>query len=183
MPDTYSAFEVARWFIERAASSDAELSNLKLQKLLYYAQGRYLVTTGRPLFREPVEAWDHGPVVSDVYHACKGNGGASVAIDVTEWPQSVVDQESKRILEAVWANEGKLDAWKLRAMTHSEPPWKLHFEAGKRHAVIPNDAIQKFFSEQHLAPSLSIDDALSEWVDASHDLAERFLPGSEVAEW
>jgi uncharacterized phage-associated protein len=39
------------------------ISNLKLQKLLYYAQGFYLAIYGKALFEEDIVAWEHGPVV------------------------------------------------------------------------------------------------------------------------
>lgn len=180
---TGSAFVVARWFIVKAAATDAELSNLKLQKLLYYAQGRYLARTGRPLFPQPIEAWDHGPVVSAVYHACKGHGSGSVDVDISSWSIGAIDREAERILDAVWAEEGGLAAWKLRQMTHHEPPWRDHYAVDSRHVVIPNDAILRFFRGQHLAPSLSIDEALAEWADESHQIAEDFLPDLDAAEW
>ena len=50
------------------------ISNLKLQKLLYYCQGTYLAIKGTPLFEHPIEAWEHGPVVPEVYHQYKEHG-------------------------------------------------------------------------------------------------------------
>ena len=72
----YSAKTVAKWFLyyNQAAidSEDADLiSNLKLQKLLYYAQGCYLAIKGKPLFFEKILAWAHGPVVNEVYQEYK----------------------------------------------------------------------------------------------------------------
>ncbi|MFD2419431.1 Panacea domain-containing protein [Amycolatopsis pigmentata] len=64
----YNASTVAKWFVAWAEADDeATLSNLKLQKLLYYAQGHYLALTGRPLFDDEIQAWSHGPVVPAVY--------------------------------------------------------------------------------------------------------------------
>ncbi len=68
---TFRARDIARWFIAWAENVDAEVSNLKLQKLLYYAQGHRLGATGEPLFSDPIQAWAHGPVVAEVYHAYK----------------------------------------------------------------------------------------------------------------
>lgn len=50
MGDPYSALTIAKWFVAWAEAEEDELSNLKLQKLLYYAQGHYLACYGRPLF-------------------------------------------------------------------------------------------------------------------------------------
>lgn len=183
MASTESALVVARWFLAKAAAADADLSNLKLQKLLYYAQGRYLARTGRALFPEPIEAWDHGPVVSTVYHACKGYGSGPVGLDVLSgWSQAAIDREAERILDAVWAEEGSLAAWKLRQMTHREAPWRDSFD-GSRHKVIPVDAIREYFSSQHAARNLSIEAAFAEWADESLQLADEFLPVSSKVEW
>ncbi|OQY42717.1 MAG: hypothetical protein B6240_13665 [Desulfobacteraceae bacterium 4572_87] len=45
------------------------ISNLKLQKLVYYAQGFYLALYDEPLFNEPIEAWTHGPVIRELYRS------------------------------------------------------------------------------------------------------------------
>lgn len=47
------------------------ITHLKLQKLVYYAQGLYLAYFNKPLFTQSVEAWRHGPVVNDLYHIFK----------------------------------------------------------------------------------------------------------------
>lgn len=180
MVRVYGAMDIAGWFAVKAKNYEADLSNLKLQKLLYYAQGRALAVNGAPLFSEPIEAWAHGPVVSDVYHAYKQFGSGSVGV-IDRPDQAEIDREARRILEAVWSEEGSKAAWRLREDTHAEPPWRNYFRADRRHVVIPVEAILDYFKAQHLAPSMSIDDAFSEWVDESLELAEEFLPAVEVS--
>lgn len=46
---------------------EPDLTNLKLQKLLYYAQAWHLVFRQEPLFTDRIEAWRHGPVVPSVF--------------------------------------------------------------------------------------------------------------------
>ena len=73
------AIEVARYFLSLTDEDAGELiSNLKLQKLLYYAQGFHLVIYGEPLFPETIEAWAHGPVVTSVYHQYKEYGSEPI---------------------------------------------------------------------------------------------------------
>ena len=64
-----SCHDVAQYFLAQMDEDAGDLiSNLKLQKLVYYAQGFALALHGRPLFRERVEAWTHGaPVVPELY--------------------------------------------------------------------------------------------------------------------
>ena len=62
-----NAQDVANFFIGRFQEAQDPVTNLKLQKLLYYAQGWYLAFFDEPLFDERIEAWLHGPVVPPIY--------------------------------------------------------------------------------------------------------------------
>ncbi len=65
-------FDVAEYFLSLADEEAGDfLSNLKLQKLVYYAQGFHLALFNRPLFMAAIHAWQHGPVVPELYHAYK----------------------------------------------------------------------------------------------------------------
>ncbi len=82
----YTASHIAKWFLAYNRSmmqdSDADtISNLKLQKLLYYAQGIFLAINDEPLFEEPILAWAHGPVVESVYHEYKAYGSSGIEFD------------------------------------------------------------------------------------------------------
>lgn len=146
MADTYSATTIAKWFVDWANSEDAELSNLKLQKLLYYTQGHHLAMYGRPLFRDKIQAWSHGPVVPDVYHEFKGFRSGTITLDDDDpfdWDD--VDSEITQFLIKVWNTYGGIAAWKLRNMTHAEPPWKDNFAQGEFYTIIPEEQIQAYF--------------------------------------
>lgn len=71
--EQFKARQIAEWFVAWAdETDDAEITQLKLQKLLYYAKGLHMRSSdGLPLFPERMEAWAHGPVVVDVYHDVK----------------------------------------------------------------------------------------------------------------
>ena len=67
----YSAIDVAKYIIWFCKENGYSISNLKLQKLLYFVQAQFLISTGAPAFKEEIEAWDFGPVVSKVYQYFK----------------------------------------------------------------------------------------------------------------
>jgi uncharacterized phage-associated protein len=72
---THSALTIAKYFLSIPDEDAGELvSNLKLQKLLYYAQGYHVAVHGikGPLFNDKVYAWKHGPVVKTVYNTYAG---------------------------------------------------------------------------------------------------------------
>ena len=72
----YKALDVANELLKRAADNGGGdlLTNLKLQKMLYYEQGFHLAYFNEPLFEEPIEAWQYGPVVPVVYNYYKSRG-------------------------------------------------------------------------------------------------------------
>lgn len=123
----YSASTIAKWFLAWAdltEDGDSDLSALKLQKLLYYAQGHYLAANGRPLFPEKIKAWSHGPVVPQVWHEYKSKGSQSLGSpDASEFNWDEVNSADTDFLVAIWNRYGGYSAWFLRNKTHQESPW------------------------------------------------------------
>jgi len=137
---------IAKWFIAWAEEEDeSDLSNLKLQKLLYYAQGHHLASHGTPLFKDEIQAWSHGPVVPIVYHEYKRFGSDDVVLpDDDPFEFSDIDDDTSVFLSKVWNTYGGYAAWRLRNMTHEERPWKDHFD-GRRSVVIPKGELKRYF--------------------------------------
>jgi uncharacterized phage-associated protein len=142
-----SALKIAEYIL---ASSHPEmgdiLSNLKLQKLLYYAQGAFLALKDKPLFEEDIFNWDYGPVVPEVYHQYKHNGNNAIAVPV-DFDFGVFSAEEIEVIDEVLQVFGQFSAWKLRDMTHQEKPWA----STQRNTMIPKALIQAYFKESMLA--------------------------------
>ena len=64
----YNAVDIARYVIERCSRQNKTISNLKLQKILYFIQAEFLIAKHQPCFAEKIQAWDFGPVVPEVYY-------------------------------------------------------------------------------------------------------------------
>lgn len=120
------------------------VSNLKLQKLCYYAQGFHLAMYNEPLFSEHIEAWTHGPVIPDLYHEYKvWNSGALPIpenIDLSKF-----DYQTRELLDEIHNVFGQFSAWKLANMTHEEWPWK---EAAPNREVISHNSLREYFKTQ-----------------------------------
>lgn len=144
----YSALAIAKWFVAWGEEEpEAALSNLKLQKLLYYAQGHHLARHGRPLFDDQVQAWSHGPVVPAVYHEFKRFGSGELGLDESDpfdWDD--IDEDTTQFLIGIWEAYGSLAAWRLRNMTHGEAPWSEHFVDGQRSIEIPHEDMRRWFN-------------------------------------
>lgn len=116
-----SALDVAKWFINATdrESGDA-ITHLKVQKLLYYAQGWHLAHFDRPLFGDDLQAWAHGPVAATVWNAFRECGYEALP------PQKVtrkVGNEVDGFLTSVNDEYGIYTAKRLERMTHEESPW------------------------------------------------------------
>ena len=132
-----TALKVARYFIWKANTEKKEITNKKLQKLLYYAQAWNLVFDGKPLFNDKIEAWIHGPAIAVVYNEYKKFGRDPINEKVVE--SDVKDLEKINVLNDVWKVYGKFDAGYLEILTHNELPWQKARE--KLDAKTPSDAV------------------------------------------
>jgi uncharacterized phage-associated protein len=116
--------DVAKYFLLKGDNEEESgICNLKLQKLLYYAQGFHLALFEQPLFDSPIEAWRHGPVCPEVYHKYKNFGGSLISAPKDFQPSSLFSQSLLEFLDEVYEVFGQFSAWKLRNLTHDEPPW------------------------------------------------------------
>jgi uncharacterized phage-associated protein len=111
---------------------------------VYYCQGFTLAITGEPLFPEPIEAWTHGPVCPPLYDAYKIYGKSPIPIDNLDLSVEPFTDQQMKIMGEVFEMYGQFSAWRLREMTHQEPPW-LETPQGQ---VITHDKLKAFFSTQ-----------------------------------
>lgn len=137
--------DVAKYFLTLCDDNAGDLiSNLKLQKLLYYAQGFHLAAFDEPLFSDEIEAWTYGPVVPEVYRAYKEYGSGALPVP-TDLDLDLFDEQTREHLAEVYKVFGQFSAWKLMHLTHEEPPWK---EAARTKAVISHEALKQYFKTQ-----------------------------------
>lgn len=141
-----SARDVADYFLGcvKMHEDDGEvISNLKLQKLVYYAQGFHLAIYGKPLFPEGVKAWKHGPVVPELYQDFKTYGGRHIdlpeSVDLSQY-----DDQTRELLDEIYEVYGQFSAWQLRNITHKEPPWA----DTTQNLEISHNAMKQYFKTQ-----------------------------------
>ena len=116
-----SCFEIANYFIWLASETGSFISNLKLQKLVYYTQAWHLAIYGEPLFEEDFQAWIHGPVIPELYQKYESFGWRPIDVDVTpQLPPATIE-----FLERVSDEYFSCDGYELERMTHAEAPWNL----------------------------------------------------------
>ena len=120
------AKDVANYFLFKAQGTTEEdqelISNLKLQKLLYYAQGLHLAIYNKPLFSDKIEAWTYGPVVPDLYHYYKKYNANGIQADKTFDP-SIISKETREFLDEIYEAFGQFSAIRLMHLAHSDQYW------------------------------------------------------------
>ncbi len=116
------------------------ITNLKLQKLLYFVQAICLMIFGKKAFPEKILAWSYGPVVNDVYQQYKQNHASGIN---SELNVKNVSSGLYKIINEVVNCYGSIEANKLIDFTHEEEPW-IKTEINKE---IDIDLIKNYFNK------------------------------------
>ena len=146
----YNALDVAHYIIYLASQNVIDevkgekvyegITNLKLQKILYFVQVFHLVKKDKPLFTENIQAWQYGPVVYEVYKQYKKNRSDSI---IRTKDTSVISEQDKQFIEEIWDSFGKYSTTKLVAITHAHTPWQEAYKTNNQ--VISNKSLQEYY--------------------------------------
>lgn len=158
----YKALEVAQYIINRSIETGSPVTNLKLQKVLYYTQAAFLVEYGEPCFEESIEHWRHGPVVPKVYSEYKGyvdkkildaqdeclevfvDSNGNLAAKRLEFNRNNFYEEDIELMNTVIDSYQNVEPWEMVDKTHEELPWRNTEPNG----IITKSSIMQYF-EQH----------------------------------
>ena len=146
------AFRVADFFLWNVDHSAGDsITNLKMQKLCYFAQARCLAHHGYPLFSERIEAWAHGPVVPALYFRFRKYKW--MGIDPTDAkPIRGLSEVQSEVLAGVWEKFSPKSARELENLTHSHAPWKDVYGDRKWGRActdaITHEAIKNFYEKR-----------------------------------
>ena len=159
----YNATEICAFFIDAGINEKRYVSNISLQKFLYFSQGLYLGAYDFPLFREAIYAWEFGPVVKDIYHSFKHFGNNSITDKNYKYilgngflnKTSALQEEDVKFLIYVWDSFKNYSPFELVELTHDEDgPWYNIYQnySGKipRDKEINLGAIKDYFIKTFL---------------------------------
>jgi uncharacterized phage-associated protein len=140
----YPAEDIAQYLIHLAnLEEDDPITNLKLQKLLYYVQGFHLALFNSPLFSENIVAWQYGPVVPEIYRKYKQYSRNPLESSEDFNPESI-DNDIRDLIDEVYGVYGKYTGTVLANFTHQEAPWKNT----EINDVISHQLMQAYFKSQ-----------------------------------
>ena len=137
----YSALEVAKYVITRCSEAGNPISNLKLQKMLYFLWVEFYRQTGRTLFYDDICAWQFGPVVPDVYYEYCSYAGRPINVI---YPITDISPRDRRILDGLIDEYMEVPVNTLINRTHSlGTAWDLTYRNGMgNRRTIPFDLIR-----------------------------------------
>lgn len=125
----YNAIELAWFILRRCADNGTPISNLQLQKILFFLQRLYLKKLNKPLFFNKIFAWQFGPVVRDVYYKFAIFSSVRIIpskLDPTpdfDLPDFILNEIDSR---------AKQKPWDMVDETHQKgTPWALIYQNGR----------------------------------------------------
>lgn len=136
-----TALDIAKYIISKCTKENCPISNLQLQKILYYIQKAYL-KNGKAAFFDDIEAWTFGPVVPNVYYYFCAYGAMPISFTFHD---IMIDCEDTKIIDPIVEEKRKLDPWDMVAETHkSGGAWdQIYRDGAGNHKIISRDLIRQ----------------------------------------
>lgn len=153
----YPAIVIANEIIKLAQAEDIPVTPMKLQKILYLANGIAYKRSGNKLVNERFEAWDYGPVIRNVYAIYRDFKGECINEPIDELVHTTgfnfalassfkVEDNDLKIIKEAWDNSKNLDAFTLSAWSHNKnSPWDKAYNADPRQVYISEDETKEYF--------------------------------------
>lgn len=139
---SYPAAAIANELLDLADRSNRKLTQIEIQKLVYFSHGWHLALADQNLIPDQIEAWTYGPVVRRLYDAFKKFGNSVITERALDWkvtPQGKFsscyptiqsasledDTFARAVVQGVWTKYGLLPPFRLVEITHLDgSPWQ-----------------------------------------------------------
>jgi len=157
----YRAASIANELLDLAGQNDRKLTQIEIQKLVYFVHGWHLAYRDSPLIGELFEPWKYGPVVRSLYDSFKKFGSDPITEKATSWQTNSEgaiievtpailsndddsDDYAVALTREVWRKYGMLAPFELVDVTHrADGPWAKAYYA--KQTYITNEAISEYF--------------------------------------
>lgn len=124
----YSAMEIAKYIITKCSKDNNPLSNLQLQKIMYYVQREFLQKKYVPLFNDDFYAWKFGPVLEEVYYNYCNRGASKIQ---ESYKNIGLTKEEKEMVDNVVNAKRQLNPWDMVEETHKQGgAWDIVYNYG-----------------------------------------------------
>lgn len=142
----YDVNDIAKYIINYCNINNLEITNLRLNKLLYFIQAHFL-SAGAPIFEDDFEAWSYGPVIPDIYWKYRLFGSGNInLLSNNNYDIGSIEQEHLLEIDSVIDELKNISTYDLVDITHSQTPWIDSYEKFANN-IISKDSIQEYFGE------------------------------------
>ena len=145
----YNALDIAEYIIKYEDSCDELINNLKLQKILYFLQAQFIVTTGKTLFNDELIAWDCGPLVKSVWNEYKRYGCASIFLNKKHMRNNYIHSEHRELIEEFLEYIRPYSSTYLVGICHNQTPWK-NARIRWNNVIDPYELLDYFHNDEDL---------------------------------
>ena len=116
----YNAINIAKYIVKKCDDVNKNITNLQMQKILFFIQKENIKKMGIGLFYNRIEAWRYGPVVPDVYYKYSGFG--AMPIEFYDFFEEIpyIEIADKDLIDKVLNAKIDESAWDLVDETHIE---------------------------------------------------------------
>lgn len=155
----YTAVDIARIFVDKGIKDEIPVTQMKLQKLVYFANGIFaaLKEGKEALFDDEIQAWDFGPIIPAVYHEYKIFGADVIKPEndflrfirkgISFEPIELTDDLHKKIVDDTWTALKDWSGIELSNWTHrAGSAWRSVYRQGVRNIPIPIENIVQEFN-------------------------------------
>lgn len=143
----YNVMDIADYIVERCANAGRPVTNLQLQKILYYVQLNFIRTFSKCAFEDDILALRHGPAVKEVYHKYSVWGRHEIVPRVPQAAKETFLEKDRELIDRVTDACVLLDPWELVERSHKAGgPWQQSFN-GSLDKVIPKEIMQRYARE------------------------------------
>lgn len=146
---SYKVLDVCKYVIDYSNEKEYGISNLKLQKILYFIQAYFLIKQpSRCCFDDKIEAWDFGPVVPKAYRKYKQFGSSDIPtiIDFEKSDSNdCITGDDKNLIKTVIDKFADYSATDLVGLTHNQSPWIDAYIPHMNREITP-EAIKEYFN-------------------------------------
>lgn len=106
----YDALDIAKYIVGKCTVEKCPITNLQLQKILYFLQKKHLIEYGNRLFRDDIQAWQFGPVVPEVYYQFCGFGSGAITMEYTV---NNIEPDDIKLIEPIVEDKREKNPWDL----------------------------------------------------------------------
>lgn len=137
----YKAIDLAKYIVSKCISDDCPISNLTLQKILFYIQKNFL-SRNKLAFCDDIEAWAFGPAIPNVYYHYCNHGVMEIFLNPGD--DAVTLDEDKNIIDKIIEIKRELPVWETaNEINRQGGAWDIVYDNGNgNHKIISVNLIK-----------------------------------------